>query len=112
MNRLGIFIIGFCLGCAFMFGGLHYQIVHANDKTHVVPKLTSHFLPLYIDVRKYTPNDWRENVVLTAEVTSANLTHIMVDSSLQPFRDATQPFREAAQPFRDAVNQSRDGYRQ
>lgn len=95
MNRFGIFVIGFALGCAAMFMSHRYQIVRAHDGLHMVPKMTSQLLPLYVDVRNYTAGDWLENHQLALEITKANKAYIMRDSAMQPLREATQPFRDA-----------------
>ena len=59
MNRVSSFFAGILLGAVTMFVAMQFYIVRANDGFHLIPKLAAKLENPYVDIRKFTLNDWQ-----------------------------------------------------
>lgn len=78
MGKFGSFVLGMLVGCAVMYGTLHYHIVKADEGFaggikgyHFVPKLSSTLTGTYVDIRGFGFQEWNEHRVLAAAIAAA-----------------------------------------
>jgi hypothetical protein len=77
MGRVGTFVLGFLFGGAAVWWSLHYHVVRANDGLHPIPKVTSTFSELYVDIRSFGLEEWNQHRELAFALTKANKAHLM-----------------------------------
>lgn len=91
MGRIGAFLFGFVVGCAALYFSEHFHLIHAHDGWHTIRKTTPRFSEVYVDIRKYGPNEWLEHPGLYTALAKAEKTELipqsMGNTALQPFRD-------------------------
>ena len=88
MSRLGTFILGFILGGISIYFALHYHVVRAADGLHPVPKISSKFSELYVDITDFGYQDWREHHELAIAITKAGKTHLLQGVAIGPLQNA------------------------
>ncbi|MBX7168172.1 MAG: hypothetical protein K1X74_17685 [Pirellulales bacterium] len=82
MSAIRNLMFGMILGGAGVYVGLKYHVVNTNEGLVLVPKLEATFADSYIDVRKFTPNDWNERRQLVAAIVKADKQDIIQDSAV------------------------------
>ncbi len=80
MNRLSTFVFGVLVGAALMFTSLKYHIIRAEDGLHLIPKVTSQFGDIYVDIRQFGPEQWSEHRSLTLAIAAAKQENLLEDS--------------------------------
>ena len=90
MNRVSSFFAGILLGAVTMFVAMQFYIVRANDGFHLIPKLAAKLENPYVDIRKFTLNDWQNRQPLAVAIMKANRGNLMQDSALGGFKQAAQ----------------------
>lgn len=88
MGKVGIFVTGFVLGGAVVYGSLHYHIVRADDGLHPVPKISSTFSETYVDIRSFSFEDWNEHRHLAQALIQANKSDLMKGVATAALQDA------------------------
>lgn len=90
MNRLTSFLLGVLVGAFGLGITMHYYIVHASDGLHWVPKLAAKLEVPYVDIRKFTVEDWQRHQGLAMSILKSNKGQLMQDSTLDNFRRASE----------------------
>jgi hypothetical protein len=88
MGRISMFLLGVVVGAGAVFGSLKYHVVHAEDGVHLVPKISSNFDEIYVDVRDFGPTDWDEHKSLAVALVKADKEHLIGDTTAHHFRQS------------------------
>ncbi|MFG0255749.1 MULTISPECIES: hypothetical protein [Rhodopirellula] len=81
------FFFGLFLGAALMYGAMHYHLVRGQDGVFMVPKVTSDLRDVYVDIRGFTLEDWKQHKPLAAAIMNSDRSEVLSDSTLSGFRD-------------------------
>lgn len=81
------FFFGLVVGAVLMYGSLHYHVVRGNDGFFVVPKVTSELRDVYVDIRGFTLEDWKQHKPLAAAIMKSERSEVLADATLSGFRD-------------------------
>jgi hypothetical protein len=100
MARLGSFIGGCVVGGVAVFTGLKYHVVRAGDGVHLVPKLQAQFTDAYVDVRKFTFEDWNKHRELAVAMTQAEKGYLLQESATDSLRQSVDNVLEGLGRFR------------
>ncbi len=90
MNRISSFFAGMVVGAVLLFVAMQFYVVRANDGLHFIPKLAAKLENPYVDIRKFTLNDWQNRQPLAVAIMKANQGNLMQDSALGGFKQAAQ----------------------
>ena len=88
MGRITTFLFGVIIGGAAVFGSLKYHVVRAEDGVHLVPKTSSSFEEIYVDVREFGPTDWTEHTDLAIAMVKADKEHLIGDTTANSIRQS------------------------
>lgn len=88
MNRLGSFLLGVAMGAVGVALAMHYHLVRADDGMHLVPKLSRGFQEPYVDIRDFSPADWRDHSHVAAAILRAEKGHLLSDPQLSKLRQS------------------------
>jgi hypothetical protein len=77
MNRLAFFSLGLLVGAAVMFTSLKYHVVRAEDGFHLIPKLSSDFSEVYVDIRQFNLTDWDNHRSLAVAIVQAEKGYLL-----------------------------------
>lgn len=88
MGRLQSFILGLIVGGALVCVALKYHVVRANDGVHLIPKTAPNFQEMYVDIRRFSLDDWNRHRTLAAALVKAGKTNLLNDGAGASFRDA------------------------
>ena len=88
MSRIGIFLAGIALGAAVMFVSLKYHVVRAEDGMHMVPKLSSKFSDIYVDIRSFGISDWDDHKSLAVAIVQADKSYLLQDAAKSSFMES------------------------
>ena len=81
------FFFGMILGAALMYGAMHYHLVRGEDGVFMVPKVTSDLSDVYVDIRGFTLEDWKQHKPLAAAIMNSDRSEVLADSTLMGFRE-------------------------
>lgn len=81
------FFFGMILGAALMYGTIHYHLVRGDEGLFVVPKVTNQFGDIYVDIRGFTLDDWKQHKPLAAAIMNSNRSELLSDATLGGFRE-------------------------
>ena len=81
MSKIPAFLFGVVVGGALIFSALKYHVVRADDGLHVVPKLSSQFSEVYVDIRPFTITDWNDHKSLAVALMQAKKGHLIKESA-------------------------------
>ncbi len=95
MNRINSFLVGVLLGVAVTFGSLRYHFVRASDGFHFVPKLTSQFGDMYVDVRSFDLADWDKHRPLAVALVKADKGYLLKDAASESLRNSVDSALDA-----------------
>ncbi|EMI56092.1 hypothetical protein RSSM_02427 [Rhodopirellula sallentina SM41] len=70
-----------------MYGAMHYHLVRGQDGVFMVPKVTSDLRDVYVDIRGFTLEDWKQHKPLAAAIMNSDRSEVLSDSTLSGFRD-------------------------
>jgi hypothetical protein len=90
MSRISSFLAGVVVGAASLFVAMQFYVVRAKDGIHLVPKLAAKLENPYVDIRKFTLNDWQNRQPLAVAIMKANQGNLMEDSGLSSIKQAAQ----------------------
>lgn len=82
------FFFGMILGAVLMYGSMHYHLVRGEDGIFMVPKMTNDLGDVYVDIRNFTLEDWKQHKPLAAAIMNSDRSEILADSTLSGFRDS------------------------
>ncbi|HTN75882.1 MAG TPA: hypothetical protein VL096_11570 [Pirellulaceae bacterium] len=88
MGRLGSFLGGIVIGGAAVFIGLKYHVVRANDGVHLIPKLEARFDDAYVDIRKFSFEDWNQHRSLAVAMTQSQKGYLMQETATDSLRQS------------------------
>ena len=88
MGRISNFLLGIIVGAGAVYGSLKYHVVHAEDGMHLVPKVSSSFDEIYVDIRKIGPTDWHEHKSLAVALVQADKEDLIGDTTAHYFRQS------------------------
>lgn len=77
MGRFSAIIFGVCLGAAGVYTAHEYHFVRARDEFLFVRKHTSTWRDTYVDIRGWSPSDWREHRELSQNLVTAGHSRLM-----------------------------------
>jgi hypothetical protein len=86
MGRLGTLLLGIVLGASGMYTGIKYHVVRANDGVHLVPKMSSEFTDVFVDIRKFTVSDWNDHRALAAALVNSDKPYLLEDAAVGTLR--------------------------
>jgi hypothetical protein len=81
------FFFGMILGATLMYGAMHYHLVRGEDGVFMVPKVTSDLSDVYVDIRGFTLEDWKQHKPLAAAIMNSDRSEVLADSTLMGFRE-------------------------
>jgi hypothetical protein len=90
MGRLNAFLVGVIVGGGAVFGALKYHVVRSEDGLHLVPKVSSSFEEVYVDVRQFGPSEWTEHKSLAVALLQADKEHLIGDTTAHSFRQSVR----------------------
>lgn len=82
------FFAGMVTGAVLLFVAMHYHIVHAQDGLHLVPKLSNDLQNVYVDIRSFTLDDWRQHKMVAAALVESKKGHVLEDAGMSNFSSA------------------------
>lgn len=82
------FFFGMILGATLMYGTIHYHLVRGDEGIFLVPKVTNQFGDIYVDIRGFTLEDWKQHKPLAAAIMKSNKSELLSDATLGNFRDS------------------------
>lgn len=88
MSRIGVLLLGIVLGAAGMFTALKYHVVRADDGVHLIPKMSSDFTDVYVDIRPFTVTDWNEHRGLAVALVEAEKGYLLEDAAETSLRQS------------------------
>lgn len=81
------FLFGMLTGAVLMYGSMHYHLVRGEEGFFLVPKISNNLQDVYVDIRDYTLDDWKEHKPLAAAIMKSNQSELLSDSTLTGFRE-------------------------
>jgi hypothetical protein len=90
MSRISSFFTGIIVGAVGLYLVMQFYFIRSNDGFHLVPKMAAKLEMPYIDIRKFTLNDWQSHQSLAVAILKANRGNLMQDSSLGSIKQAAQ----------------------
>lgn len=100
MARLGSFLGGILVGGVGVFIGLKYHVVRATDGVHLVPKLQAQFDEAYVDIRKFSFDDWNKHRSLAVAMVQADKGYLMQETTTDSLRRSVDSVLEGLGNFR------------
>ena len=99
MKRISIFLAGFLLGALVASVSLKFYLVRATDGYYVVPKATARWSGSYVDIRKFTLDEWRQRPELALAISQQEGTDLMSEATRQAVRrSAHQAWNQLTAP--------------
>jgi hypothetical protein len=95
MNRLSSFFTGLVVGAAGLYWAMTFHVVRAEDRVHVIPKVTRGLSDIYVDIRNFAAQDWYNHRGLSAAVVNAEKEYLIGDSSLTSLRQTAHSALES-----------------
>ena len=86
MSRLPTLLFGMLLGGLLMFSALKYHVVRASDGIHFVPKMSSGFEDVYVDVRQFGVTEWEQHRPLAVAMVRAGKGDLIRESVVEDMR--------------------------
>lgn len=81
------FFFGMITGAVLMYGSMHYHLVRGDDGFFLVPKISNNLQDVYVDIREFTLEDWKDHKPLAAAIMKSNRSEVLSDSALSGFRN-------------------------
>lgn len=88
MRRLYNFLLGVVVGFGLYHAGYNYHVVQAADGMHLVAKQPPRFSQVYVDVRQFDLNDWKQHPELMVAIQKAGKGHILGEAARNLLGDA------------------------
>lgn len=60
-----------------MFTSLKFHVVRAEDGFHLIPKMTSDFSEVYVDIRQFDLQDWDNHRSLAVAIVQAEKGYLL-----------------------------------
>jgi hypothetical protein len=80
------------VGGGLIFGSQNYHVLRTDDGVTMVPKLTSSFSDIYVDVRNFGVTDWAQHKALAAAIVKAKKESIFKDSTSASVKQGVDNF--------------------
>ena len=77
--------MGMICGAALLLIAMHYHIVRGNDGIVLVPKISNNLADVYVDIREFDLQQWKNHKPLAAAIMKSNQAHLLEDSAHQSF---------------------------
>ena len=77
--------MGMICGAALLFIAMHYHIVRGNEGIVLVPKISNNLADVYVDIREFDLQQWKNHKPLAAAIMKSNQAHLLEDSAHQSF---------------------------
>lgn len=81
------FFMGLVVGAVVMYTAMHFHIVRGQNGVFLVSKVTSDLSDIYIDIRGFTLNDWKQHKPLAAAIIKSDRSELLNDATLTGFRE-------------------------
>lgn len=81
MGKLYNFLLGMVVGFALYHAAFNYHVIYASDGLHLVAKSPPRFEEVYVDVRKFDFNDWRQHPELALAIEKAGKREILTNAA-------------------------------
>ena len=101
MKRLSGFLVGVVVGGGLVFGAQRYHVLRTEQGLEVVPKLSGNFSDCYVDIRKFSSDDWSQHKELAAAIIGAKKEHIFHDSAADAVREKMSGFLDELTHWHD-----------
>jgi hypothetical protein len=85
MSRIGVFFAGIILGAVGLYVSQNYHVVRAEDGMHMVPKMSSDFSDIYVDIRSFGMSDWDNHKSLAVAIVQAEKSYLLQDAAKSSF---------------------------
>ncbi|TWT74338.1 hypothetical protein [Allorhodopirellula solitaria] len=81
------FFSGVVLGAALIYNAMHFHLVRGQNGVFMVSKETSNLSDVYVDIRNFTLDDWRQHKPLAAAMVKSDHSELLDDATLAGFRE-------------------------
>ena len=84
------FFFGMLTGAAILYVGMHYHFVRGDAGVFLVPKTESTISDAYVDIRKFSLEQWKGHRPLGEAIMASNQQHLLEETPPLAFRDKVQ----------------------
>lgn len=91
------FMAGLICGVALLFMAMHFHLVRDNNGFSFVPKIQNNLSDIYVDVRRYDLEKWKQHKPLAAAIMKSTVKKIQHQQP-QPAAVVSQPTATSSGP--------------
>lgn len=84
------FFFGMLTGAAVLYVSMHFHFVRGDSGVFLVPKTTSSFSDVYVDIRDFRIEHWKAHRPLAEAIITSNQKHLAKETPPLAFRDTVQ----------------------
>ncbi|TWU11102.1 hypothetical protein [Allorhodopirellula heiligendammensis] len=81
------FLSGLVVGAIVMYTAMHFHLVRGQNGVFVVAKVTSDLSDVFVDIRGFTVEDWKQHKPLAAAIIQSDRSEVLDDATLDSFRE-------------------------
>ncbi len=100
MRKLPHFLAGVLVGAILMYMALKYHVVRASDGFHMVPKTIAKLTSIYVDIRAFTFDDWRDHPDLALDLANSRKAYLLEDATKNSLNKAVMDVFDGLTPDR------------
>lgn len=93
MNRLVVFVFGAICGTGVTAAVHHAHLVQTEDRWLLVPRAAVNLKDMYVDVRKWTAEDWLKHKELSRDMEKAGYAEFVRPETADAEADTEEPDR-------------------
>jgi hypothetical protein len=79
------FIFGMICGAALLYVAMHFHVVRGQEGVVLVPKISNNLSDIYVDVREFDLQQWKNHKPLAAAIMQSSQSHLLEDSAHKSF---------------------------
>lgn len=81
------FFFGMLTGAAMLYVGMHFHFVRGKDGVFLVPKTESTLSDVYVDIRDFRLDQWKNHKSLAEAIMASNQKHLAEQAPPLAVRD-------------------------
>jgi len=86
MHRISWLIVGFLLGVGSLYTVQQYHIVRSDEGVAMVPRVSSGYGDIYVDIRKFELGDWDDHPDVAMALMKDDKSHLLKDAAVGSLR--------------------------